>query len=75
MPTLEIAAARVIVTLGKKARERVAEIAGTADTLGLRGPVELSGRERWLLMLGHPSAGQRKKPTRREISRVQPWLS
>jgi hypothetical protein len=75
IPTLEIAAAGLIVPLGKKARERVAAEAGTKSTIGLHGPVKLAGRDRWLLMLGHPSAGQRKKPTDREIRRVQPWLS
>jgi uracil-DNA glycosylase len=75
MPTLEIAAAPLVVPLGKKAREGVAAIAGTESTIGLKGPVELSGRERWLLMLGHPSAGQRKKPTDREKRLVRPALS
>jgi hypothetical protein len=75
MPTLEIAAAQVVVPLGKKAREGVAAIADTESAIGLHGPVKLSGRDRWLLMLGHPSAGQRKKPTAKEISRVQPSLS
>lgn len=75
MPTLEIAAAQLVIPLGKKAREGVAAIAGTRSTIGLHGPVMLAGRDRGLLMLGHPTAGQRKKPTAYEIRRVQRWLS
>jgi hypothetical protein len=73
--TLKIAAASVIVPLGKKAREAVVAKAETPATIGLHGPFKLSGRNRWILMLGHPSGPERKKPTAREISRVQPLLA
>lgn len=75
MRTLKIAAAPVIVPLGKKARAGVAAVTGTSSEIGLHRPVTLSGRRRWLLMLGHPSSGQRQTPTVDEISRVQPQLA
>lgn len=72
MQTLEIAAAPVIVPCGKKARAGVAAVAGTSSEIGLYKSAKL---DRWLLMLGHPSSGQRQTPTADEISRVQPELA
>ncbi len=74
MPTLEVAFAPVIVALGKKARVGMAATTQMSSTIGLRGPVSLAGRERWVLMLGHPSAGQRKKPLPEEITTIGPVL-
>ena len=73
--TLEIAAAPLLIPLGKTARQGVADVAGTKSKIGLYGPIDLVGRDRWVLMLGHPSAGERKKPTVKEISRVQNSLA
>ena len=74
MPTLEIAAAPLVVPLGKKARRGSRTwLERKADWLARPG--QALGRERRVLMLGHPSAGQRKKPTDEEISRVQPSLA
>ena len=41
----------------------------------LARPVKLADRNRWVLMLGHPSAGQRKKPSADEIGHIQTLLS
>lgn len=72
--TLEVAAATLIVALGKKARSAVATHIGVLGEIGLYGPLAVADRERSILLLGHPSAAERKKPTFDEIRALRVWL-
>lgn len=57
-PTLEVAAAPLIVTLGEKARASVAARFGGPARGSAYGPVGIAGRQRVFVALGHPSSGQ-----------------
>jgi hypothetical protein len=72
--TFEVAGATVIVALGKKARNIVATEVGVGSDIGLHGPVDIATKPRFILMLGHPSAAERKKPTIDEIRALQSHL-
>lgn len=69
--TLEVAGAKVIVALGKKARSTIAAQLRLPTEFGLHGPLRLGDRNSYVLALGHPSSGQRKKPTFEEVRAVQ----
>lgn len=66
--TLETSGARVLVALGKLARVGVAGHFGLpASEIGVYEGVRLGSRRKGaVLMLGHPSSGERKKPNKKE---------
>ena len=70
--TLEVAGAKVVIALGKVAREGIAShIRSRTSEIGLRRRMfNIGGRERAVLMLGHPSSGQRQTPTKAEVKRL-----
>ena len=69
--TLQVSKARVVVALGKVAREGIASHIGGTSKIGLRrGTFELGGRKRAVLLLGHPSSGHRQTPTDAEVKRL-----
>lgn len=73
--TLEVAGAKVVIALGKVAREGIASHIGCRSELGLqRGTFDIGGRERAVLILGHPSSGQRQTPTDAEVKRLRAVL-
>jgi hypothetical protein len=73
--TLEIAGANVIVALGKLARNGVARHLRIPDSqIGLHERVILGDRECAVLMLGHPSGPERKKPTVEETTGLRKHL-
>jgi uracil-DNA glycosylase len=72
--TFKVAGAKVVVALGKVAREGIASHIGGASKIGLRGTFDIGGRERAVLMLGHPSSGQRQTPTKAEVKKLRPVL-
>ena len=57
-PTLDVAAAPLIVTLGEKSRLAVAARFGGPERQSAFGPVVIGGRQRVIVALGHPSSGQ-----------------
>lgn len=71
--TFEASGAKVIIALGKKARNVVGNELGFDSSIGLKQSV--ASQSRLVLMLGHPSAAERKKPTLDEISAVQARLA
>jgi len=53
--TLRVSGARVIVALGKDARETIATYCGVRAQIGADGPMMIAGRDRMLVQLGaHP---------------------
>ena len=70
--TLRVSKAKVVVALGKVAREGIASHIGCRSEIGLRHRMfDIGGRERAVLMLGHPSSGQRQTPTEAEVKRLR----
>lgn len=59
--TIQASSARLIVVLGKHARDGIADLFGilTGDA-HVAGPVKVGRRERWFVSLPHPSARQRR---------------
>jgi uracil-DNA glycosylase len=73
--TLEVAGAKVVIALGKVAREGIASHIGCRSEIGLRrGTFNIGGRKRAVLMLGHPSSGQRQTPMDAEVKKLRPVL-
>jgi hypothetical protein len=68
--TLQVAGAKVVIALGKVAREGIASHIGCRSEIGLRGTFDIGGRKRVVLLLGHPSSSQRQTPTRAEVTRL-----
>ena len=69
--TFQVAGAKVVIALGKVAREGIASHIGCRSEIGLRRRMfDIGGRERAVLMLGHPSSGQRQTPTKDEVTRL-----
>ena len=69
--TFKVSGANVVIALGKVAREGIASRIGVTSEIGLRrGTFELGGRERAVLMLGHPSGSKRQTPTDAEVKRL-----
>jgi uracil-DNA glycosylase len=70
--TLKVSGAKVVIALGKVAREGIASHIGGTSEIGLRrGTFDIGGRRRAVLMLGHPSSGQRQTPTDAEAKRLR----
>ncbi|MGE3172234.1 MAG: hypothetical protein AB7O97_06365 [Planctomycetota bacterium] len=59
-PVLQLSAARVVVAVGLKVRKQLAETLGIRSEGALAGPLELAGRERLVLFLGHPAGPKAK---------------
>jgi hypothetical protein len=74
--TLQVAKAKVVVALGKVAREGIASYARLRSSeIGLQpGTFAIAGRKRRVLLLGHPSSGQRQTPTDAEAKRLRAFL-
>jgi hypothetical protein len=73
--TLKVAGEKVVIALGKMAREGIASYVGGTSEVGLQLGQVVGGRKRAVLMLGHPSGfHDRKKPTDAEKRRLQALL-
>jgi hypothetical protein len=73
--TLEVAGAKVVIALGKVARQGIASHIGGTSEIGLRrGRFDIGGHKRAVLLLGHPSSGQRQTPTDAEVKRLRTVL-
>ena len=70
--TFQVAGAKVVIALGRVAREGIASYVGGTSEIGLRRRMfDIGGRERAVLMLGHPSSAQRQTPTEAEVTRLR----
>ena len=72
--TFRVSGAKVVIALGKVAREGIASHIRCGSKIGFRGMFDIAGRERAVLMLGHPSSGHRQTPTKYEVNKIRPVL-
>lgn len=72
--TLEASGARVVVALGKDARQKLASYFGVPAALGAHEPISVGGRDRMLVLLGAPGSAETRRLPTEECLRVQAHL-
>ena len=58
---LALSGAKVVVALGARAQQALASIAGVPSSIGVHGPVLISGTRRLLLNPPHPNARKERR--------------